>query len=123
MRPVLDLNIDMIGRNAPEQILITPTKEHDAYNFLTRLAEKHAASEGFTDLGSADAYWSRSDHAMFYEHLEQMLLDVKFLNPDQPKRLMMRLRRLFNRARPDQNEMNILRGILAASQRAADRES
>jgi tRNA C32,U32 (ribose-2'-O)-methylase TrmJ len=31
---------------------------------------------------------------------------------------MMRLRRLFNRARPDQNEMNILRGILAAAQRA-----
>jgi TrmH family RNA methyltransferase len=56
---------------------------------------------------------------MFYGHLEQTLLDIKFLNPDQPKRLMMRLRRLFNRARPDQNEMNILRGILAASQRAA----
>jgi TrmH family RNA methyltransferase len=56
---------------------------------------------------------------MFFEHLEQTLLDIKFLNPDQPKRLMMRLRRLFNRARPDQNEMNILRGILAASQRAA----
>jgi TrmH family RNA methyltransferase len=55
----------------------------------------------------------------FYEHLEQALLDVEFLNPRQPKRLMMRLRRLFNRARPDQNEMNILRGILAAAQRAA----
>lgn len=55
---------------------------------------------------------------MFYSHLEQTLLDIEFLNPDQPKRLMARLRRLFNRARPDQNEMNILRGILAASQRA-----
>lgn len=55
---------------------------------------------------------------MFYTHLEQTLLDIQFLNPDQPKRLMARLRRLFNRARPDQNEINILRGILAASQRA-----
>ncbi|MEJ2534648.1 MAG: TrmJ/YjtD family RNA methyltransferase [Gammaproteobacteria bacterium] len=55
----------------------------------------------------------------FYEHLEQTLLDVGFLNPRQPKRLMMRLRRLFNRARPDRNEMNILRGILAAAQRSA----
>jgi TrmH family RNA methyltransferase len=53
---------------------------------------------------------------LFYEHLEQTLLDIGFLNPRQPKRLMMRLRRLFNRARPDQNEMNILRGILAAAQ-------
>jgi len=56
---------------------------------------------------------------LFYTHLEQTLLDIEFLNPEQPKRLMMRLRRLFNRSRPDQNEINILRGILAASQRAA----
>lgn len=53
----------------------------------------------------------------FYEHLQQTLLDIGFLNPDHPKKLMMRLRRLFNRARPDDNEMNILRGILAAAQR------
>ncbi len=55
----------------------------------------------------------------FYEHLEDTLKHIRFLNPAHPKRLMMRLRRLFNRARPDQNEMNILRGILAAAQRAA----
>lgn len=53
----------------------------------------------------------------FYEHLEETLRDIGFLNPDHPRRLMMRLRRLFNRARPDQNEMNILRGILSAAQR------
>ncbi|MEE4175721.1 MAG: TrmJ/YjtD family RNA methyltransferase [Xanthomonadales bacterium] len=53
----------------------------------------------------------------FYEHLETTLEHIRFLNPDHPKRLMMRLRRLFNRARPDQNEMNILRGILAAAER------
>ena len=56
---------------------------------------------------------------LFFVHLEETLLDIQFLNPDQPKRLMARLRRLFNRARPDQNEINILRGILAASQRAS----
>ena len=54
-----------------------------------------------------------------FEHLEQTLLDIRFLNPAQPKKLMMRLRRLFNRARPDQNEINILRGILKASQEAS----
>ena len=79
-----------------------------------------AAGGGGQVLAPAD--WEPVDAGqmeLFYEHLEQMLLDVKFLNPDQPKRLMMRLRRLFNRARPDQNEMNILRGILAAAQRVA----
>ncbi len=54
-----------------------------------------------------------------FEHLEQTLLDIRFLNPRQPRKLMMRLRRLFNRARPDQNEINILRGILKASQEAS----
>jgi TrmH family RNA methyltransferase len=56
---------------------------------------------------------------MFYVHLEQALLDIGFMNPDQPKRLMARMRRLFNRARPDQNEINILRGVLAAAQYSA----
>jgi TrmH family RNA methyltransferase len=56
---------------------------------------------------------------LFFEHLENTMLDIEFLDPKQPRKLMMRLRRLFNRARPDQNEINILRGILAATQRAA----
>jgi len=57
----------------------------------------------------------------FYEHLQQTLIDIRFLNPEQPKKLMMRLRRLFNRARPDQNEINILRGILTAAQQRLSR--
>ena len=48
----------------------------------------------------------------FYAHLEEVLVAIAFLDPENPKMLMRRLRRLFNRARPDQNEMNILRGIL-----------
>ena len=53
----------------------------------------------------------------FYEHLENVLRDVRFLDPDNPRHLMRRLRRLFIRARPDQNEVNILRGILTAIDR------
>lgn len=50
----------------------------------------------------------------FYVHLEQVLSDSGFLDPDNPRHLMRRLRRLFIRARPDKNEVNILRGILTA---------
>jgi len=50
----------------------------------------------------------------FYTHLERVLEDVGFLDPANPRHLMRRLRRLFIRARPDRNEVNILRGILAA---------
>ena len=52
----------------------------------------------------------------FYMHLEQTLIELEFLDPAKPGQLMRRLRRLFQRARPDTNEMNILRGILGAAQ-------
>ena len=51
---------------------------------------------------------------LFYEHLERVLVEIKFLNPKHPRQLMRRLRRVYARAAPDENEMNILRGILAA---------
>ena len=54
----------------------------------------------------------------FYVHLEQALVELEFLDPANPRQLMRRLRRLYNRARPDENEINILRGILAAAQQA-----
>ncbi|MEX2122344.1 MAG: RNA methyltransferase [Woeseia sp.] len=50
----------------------------------------------------------------FYVHLEQVLIASGFLDPDNPRYLMRRLRRLVARAEPDRNEINILRGILAS---------
>jgi tRNA (cytidine32/uridine32-2'-O)-methyltransferase len=50
----------------------------------------------------------------YYTHLERVLQDIHFLDPQNPRHLMRRLRRLFIRARPDKNEVNILRGILTA---------
>jgi tRNA/rRNA methyltransferase len=46
-----------------------------------------------------------------YAHLEQALVSVDFLNPQNPKRLMPRLKRLFSRAGLETEEVNILRGI------------
>jgi len=50
-----------------------------------------------------------------YTHLEETLVALDFLDRTNPRMLMRRLRRLFNRARPDANEVNILRGILTAA--------
>jgi TrmH family RNA methyltransferase len=52
----------------------------------------------------------------FYEHLEQVLRDTDFRDHSGNGQLMVRVRRLFNRAQPDQNEIRILRGILSAVQ-------
>jgi tRNA/rRNA methyltransferase len=49
-----------------------------------------------------------------FDHLEQALVEVGYLDPAQPKRLMSRLRRLLARARPSDTEVDILRGIAAA---------
>lgn len=51
-----------------------------------------------------------------FTHLEQVLVEIDFLKPSAPRKLMTRLRRFFFRARPDVMEMNILRGILTAVQ-------
>jgi len=50
----------------------------------------------------------------FYDHLEQVLIDVQFLKPENPRHLMRRMRRMFIRAQVDKNEVNILRGMLSA---------
>lgn len=51
-----------------------------------------------------------------FQHLEQAMADIGFSDPRQSEKLQRRLRRLFLRARPDQDEVNILRGILSAAQ-------
>ena len=46
-----------------------------------------------------------------YAHLEQALVAIDFLDPEQPKKLMPRLKRLFARTQLETEEVNILRGI------------
>ena len=71
-----------------------------------------------------EAPW-RSDHPFatteelegLYAHFERALTRLRFLDPDNPRQLMRRLRRLFNRSQLDRMEVNILRGILAAAEK------
>ena len=50
----------------------------------------------------------------FYLHLEELLVQVGYLDLGNPGKLMLRLRRLFNRAIVEPNEIHILRGIFTA---------
>jgi tRNA (cytidine32/uridine32-2'-O)-methyltransferase len=52
----------------------------------------------------------------YYQHLEETLETLGFLNPDNPRQTMTRLRRLYSRVRPDEMELSILRGVLTATQ-------
>jgi tRNA/rRNA methyltransferase len=65
------------------------------------------AAKGFEAAGFEDV-------ERFYQHLERTMITTGFLDPACPGRLMQRLRRLFARARPEKEEVSILRGILTS---------
>lgn len=53
------------------------------------------------------------------KHIERAAISSEFLDPASPKRLILRLRRMFSRAAPEKEEVNILRGLFAALEKAA----
>lgn len=59
-----------------------------------------------------NTFASSNEMEQFYTHLEKTLIQIDFLKPSNPKKLLQRLRRLFNRAHLETTEVNILRGIL-----------
>lgn len=54
------------------------------------------------------------DLERFYGHLEQVMLNTGFIRANHPGQVMNKLRRLFTRARPESQELNILRGLLSS---------
>jgi len=73
-------------------------------------------SESLTEPAVEDEsiYPSSKQMELFYEHLESTLNDTGFIVKQHPGIVMTKLRRLFNRARPEEVELNILRGILSS---------
>jgi tRNA/rRNA methyltransferase len=70
-------------------------------------------AEGGESLADAQAV------AGMLAHWEQALLDIGFLDPAAPKKLMPRLNQLFNRSRLTPEEIHILRGVAKAMSQAA----
>ena len=79
--------------------------------------ELHLARRGTRVQG----YVPRTGEEMefYFGHLEQTLIAIGFLNPEQPKHLMARLRRLYGRSSVNRSEISILRGILTETQKFA----
>lgn len=75
---------------------------------VAHLAQKEVAEEELTE------YPLAADQERFFAHLETTLLSTGFIIKNHPGQVMMKLRRLFSRARIESQEMNILRGILTS---------
>jgi len=70
-----------------------------------------------TPSNKADVPAAADEVEGFFAQLEQTLVAIDFLDPENPRQLMRRLRRLFNRAVLEKVEVNILRGILSSVQK------
>jgi tRNA/rRNA methyltransferase/tRNA (cytidine32/uridine32-2'-O)-methyltransferase len=57
----------------------------------------------------------------FLGHLEKVLVRLEVLDPKAPRQLMTRMRRLYTRIRPDRMEINLLRGVLSATETQLDK--
>lgn len=78
------------------------------------LAAEEAKGENKAEVVEETPYPLVDDLERFYGHLEQTLLMTGFIREGHPGQVMNKLRRMFTRARPESQELNILRGILAS---------
>jgi tRNA (cytidine32/uridine32-2'-O)-methyltransferase len=86
-----------------------------AYEVCLALRDRAAIAAAGRNVGPVPLA-SAAEMEQFYAHLEQVLGEIDFRDRTASGHLMARLRRLFQRTVLDQNEMNILRGILTAVQ-------
>ncbi|MCB1667105.1 MAG: tRNA (cytosine(32)/uridine(32)-2'-O)-methyltransferase TrmJ [Porticoccaceae bacterium] len=88
--------------------------------YETRMASLADADGKLPSLNDWDVPPAKvQDLEMFYQHLEEALVDIGFHDKDNPRQTMTRLRRLFGRIRLDEMELSILRGVLTSVKNAA----
>ena len=93
----------------------------ESYGSLNLAAAVQVAAYEVRTAGAGGGVWAapRFEPATadaieaLFAHGTRTLTAMRFLNPERPKRLLPRLRRLFARAGLEKEEVNILRGILA----------
>ena len=87
---------------------------------LRMCALRAAAESGLPDMPAYPPATSREMES-FYTHLEVTLKAAGFFKHGHSEKIMAKLRKLYNRARPDGQEIKILRGILTETQRGLTR--
>jgi tRNA/rRNA methyltransferase len=88
-----------------------------AYEWRTALGGFEAPAAGET--GQPEPLADARAVAGMLSHWERALVDIGFLDPQAPKKLMPRLNQLFNRAQLTPEEIHILRGVAKAMSQAA----
>jgi tRNA (cytidine32/uridine32-2'-O)-methyltransferase len=88
-----------------------------AYELRLAGLEAHADDAPADAAGESDPPATHAELERYFDHLAQLLDEIDFHKGREPAVVNARLRRLFLRARPDQKELRILRGIFSDVQR------
>ena len=78
------------------------------------LNEQATESEVQAESSLDEEIVSAKDMEGYYAQLEKLMIETDFLNPDNPRYLMRRMRRLYGRIQITKSELNLLRGSLSA---------
>ncbi|MBX9632702.1 MAG: RNA methyltransferase [Burkholderiales bacterium] len=92
----------------PEYTSLNLAQAVQVFAYEVRLA----AVGDFVPEGEPAARPTFDDMEHLHAHLEEVLASIGFFDPENPKRLLPRLRRLIAKARVDQEEVRIIRGLL-----------
>ncbi|WP_019140691.1 RNA methyltransferase [Noviherbaspirillum massiliense] len=95
----------------PEYSSLNLAQAVQVLSYECRLAVMEEAQAPATSIGFQGEAASFAQIEGMYAHLEEALTAIGFLKPDNPKKLMPRLKRLFSRTQLETEEVNILRGI------------
>lgn len=103
----------IIAFSLRQQVMLASTRQ----SAPERVAdfEKAQAAEAH----GVEAYAEHGAIERLYAHLEEALVAIDYLDPDEPKKLMARMRRLFSRTRLEASEVDLLRGVCKQMQKVA----
>jgi tRNA (cytidine32/uridine32-2'-O)-methyltransferase len=90
-----------------------------AYELRTALLAEEPGVPVVAEVDPDEAPADAEQMERFFTHLGQALDDIEFHKGRSPTTIMLKLRKLFLRARPEPRELRILHGILADAQRMA----
>ena len=108
------LNLAMAVQVICYEILQSSIREQGQAETTRAPIPEHGPAAGTAEENWDMAFATAQDMEHLFTHLEQTMIQVNFHDPENPRQLMTRLRRMLNRIRPDQMEVNILRGFLTA---------
>ena len=81
------------------------------------MADKEANTKKDKNTDPDDPWVTARESEGYFEHLEKVMVDIDFLDANNPRYLMPRLRRLYSRSGISKSELKLLRGMLAAIQK------